>query len=246
MAKDNFSERSDNYARYRPTYPQSMYDHLFSLVHNFDNAWDCGTGNGQVAVELAGKFKKVYASDISQSQLDNATKATNIIYSVQPAEETSYPAGLFDLVVVAQAVHWFNFERFYNEVRRTAKDKAVLCLVGYGRVEIAGEIDRIVDDFYFNIIGKYWDEERHYIDEGYKTIPFPFEEINAPSLSTRHMWSLDHFLGYLNTWSAVKHFIKKNSFNPVKEIEPGLRKFWGVEEREVCFPLMLRIGRIKK
>ena len=35
-----------------------------------ENAWDCGTGNGQVAKILAGFFNEVQATDISQNQLE--------------------------------------------------------------------------------------------------------------------------------------------------------------------------------
>ncbi len=88
--KDNFSDNSDNYAKYRPAYPTDFYEYLHTLPIQFTNAWDCGTGNGQVAIELAKAFKHVYATDISQSQLSNAVNAANITYALQPAEATNF------------------------------------------------------------------------------------------------------------------------------------------------------------
>lgn len=119
--KDLFSDQADQYAKYRPSYPIEFYEYLNSILPIKNTAWDCGTGNGQVAIELAKTFIKVYATDISHSQLENAIKADNIEYSVQAAESSLFENNHFDLIIVAQAIHWFNFEEFYQEVKRTAK-----------------------------------------------------------------------------------------------------------------------------
>lgn len=245
--KDNFSTNSDKYAKYRPKYPSDFFEFLNSILPNKKNSWDCGTGNGQVACELAKIFENVFATDISQAQIDNAIKAKNIFYSVQPAETTNFDNGKFDLIVVAQAIHWFDFDKFYAEVKRTVKNNALLCVVGYSRVKINEQIDNLITDFYTNIIGSYWDKERKYIDENYTTIPFPFDEIQTPNFVNSQNWTLEHLIGYLNTWSAVKHFIKKNNYNPIDILQKDIEQHWSNElTKEVHFPLLLRIGRITK
>jgi ubiquinone/menaquinone biosynthesis C-methylase UbiE len=245
--KDNFSTQSDNYAKYRPTYPADFFDYLNALVPNKQHAWDCGTGNGQVAAELAKTFHQVSATDISQSQLDNALQASNITYSVQPAEETNFPDQQFDLITIAQAIHWFDFDRFYAEVRRTAKANALICVMGYGMIAVSEQIDAVIADFYENVIGPYWDKERKYVDENYATIPFPFTEVPTPQFANRLQWSQEHLIGYLNTWSAVKHFIKQNGHNPVDQLKDSIARHWGKEEvREIKFPLLVRIGQITR
>ena len=245
--KDNFSTQSDKYAKYRPTYPSNLFEFLNSKIQDKHNAWDCGTGNGQVAYELAKTFDNVFATDISQSQIDNALQAANISYSLQPAEKTNFDNGLFDLIVVAQAIHWFDFDKFYTEVKRTAKDNALLSVVGYGKFEISEQIDNVIADFYNNVICKYWDKERKYIDDNYKTIPFPFDEIQTPNFVNTQYWTLEHLIGYLNTWSAVKHFIKQNGYNPIDKLQKDIEQLWGNEQtKQVYFPLLLRIGRITK
>src|SRR5690606_31022464 len=109
-----------------------IFDFLNTLIPGKGAAWDCGTGNGQVASKLAKTFGEVFATDQSQAQIDQAIPASNIRYSVQPAEKTDFNEEQFDLIVVAQAIHWFDFDRFYAEVRRTGKRHAVLCVMGYG------------------------------------------------------------------------------------------------------------------
>ena len=109
------------------------------------------------------------------------------------------------------------------------------------------ECDKIIRHFYSDILGdKYWDKERKYLDEQYKTIPFPFQEIQAPSFSQKVRWNLDELIGYLNTWSAVQHYIKANGTNPVDNVRKEFEKIWGKEkQKEVTFPTLLRIGKSK-
>lgn len=243
--KDNFSTGSDQYAQYRPAYPAAFFEYLNTIVAAKEHAWDCATGNGQVAQQLARSFAHVFATDISQAQLAHAVTLPNIHYSVQPAERTQFKNDFFDLITVAQAVHWFNFAQFYGEVKRTARKHALIVILGYGTLTIAPELDRIIDHLYNNIVGSYWDKERQYVDEGYKTIPFPFTEISTPEFSNSYMWSFDHVVGYLKTWSAVKHYEKQHGINPVSLIENELQHHWGSEqERAIHFPFLLRMGKV--
>jgi len=245
--KDNFSSQSDKYARFRPTYPEGLFDYLLSIVPGKENAWDCGTGNGQVARVLAESFDRVVATDISQQQIDNAVRHERIEYSVQPAEKTSFPDDTFDLITVAQAIHWFNFDTFYQEVHRTIRSGGVLAVIGYGLIQINPVIDKIIDGFYRTIVGPYWDKERRYIDEGYKTIPFPYQEIHAPAFENSFEWSFEHLIGYIGTWSAVKHYEKMNGHDPIDQVYDTLKASWGNDETiKGRFPILLRVARVEK
>lgn len=242
--KDNFSNHAGLYASFRPEYPAGLYDYILSIVPERDAAWDCGTGNGQVAAALAPFFATVYASDISAAQLQHARQRDNIMYSKQAAEHTDFPAACFDLIVVAQAIHWFDFEQFYAEAGRVLKPGAVLVVTGYGLLQVDPATDALLQHFYTDIVGPYWDPERRYIDEAYKTIPFPLDELQAPGLVHALVWTREQLQGYLNTWSAVQHYIKDKGHNPVTLISGELDTLWphGVEKR-VCFPILLRAGR---
>jgi cyclopropane fatty-acyl-phospholipid synthase-like methyltransferase len=243
--KDNFSQQSDLYEKYRPVYPITIYNYLTKLIEKRQNAWDCGTGSGQVALELSKHFEKVFATDISTNQLEQAILMPNIEYSIQSAEKTNFPDNLFDLITVAQAIHWFNFDMFYNEVKRTARDGAVIAVIGYGKASISQELDTLLNYIYSVKLGEYWDPERKFIDQEYRTIPFPFEEILSPQFQIIENWDVTHFIGYLNTWSAVKHFIEKNQDNPIHEAKSEIEALWGEGRRVVTFPLFCRIGIFK-
>jgi len=242
--KDNFSAQSAEYAIYRPTYPQELYDFLLELVDKKNVAWDCATGNGQVARVLAQHFQQVYATDISEQQLSQALKLPNILYKVESSELADVPDQSFDLITVAQAIHWFNFEAFYSEVKRTLKPDGAIAVIGYGLMLIDKKVDQVIHKLYEDILGKYWDSERRYIEEGYKTIPFPFEEIAAPHFQIKTTWNFNQLIGYLNTWSALQHYKKANERNPLEYLITELKEAWGDEaEKEVRFPILLRVGR---
>ena len=243
--KDNFSTRADKYAQFRPTYPEGLFDHLFSLSPAKGSAWDCGTGNGQIAQRLAAHFHHVRATDISRQQLDNAVRLPNIHYSVQPAEKTDFPDHSFDLITVAQAIHWFDFDAFYGEASRTLKPGGILAIIGYNLPRFNAAVDAVIADFYRNVVGPYWDKERRYIDENYKTIPFPYAELPAPAFTIDVQWSFDHLIGYVETWSAVKHYQKEKGEDPVRLVAPLLKTAWGeAGSLPGHFPILLRLARV--
>jgi len=244
--KDIFSKKANQYAKYRPSYPPELFDFILSHVKERKTAWDCATGNGQSAKELARYFETVYATDISQQQLDNAYQAKNIFYSLQPAEQTDFPAKSFDLITVSQALHWIHFEKFYGEVNRVGRPGSFIACWMYGLLNISPAIDAIVSGkLYEQLLATYWEYERKYVDDNYATIPFPFKEIECPPFRLQFEWSLAELEGYLNTWSALQKFIAKNNYNPIGEIMKEVQSHWKGEKMEIIFPVHMRMGRIQ-
>lgn len=244
--KDNFSAHASTYAQFRPVYPAALYDHLLALIKEHKLAWDCGCGNGQVAGILSGNFNSVIATDISSSQILHAVQKPNIDYRLMPAEKTDIETGSVNFIAVAQAIHWFNFEAFYKEVKRVSKPDALLAIWCYNLLEITPEIDLVVRRLYDEILGdEHWDPELKYIEEHYKTIPFPFKEIEIPDFKIEVTWNMDQLTGYLNSWSAVRHYINKTGVNPVEQLSSELKKTWGSKEfRHVIFPIYSRVGKV--
>lgn len=251
---DRFSGHAAQYAQYRIDYPPELYDFVLPYVAERSVAWDCATGNGQVAHVLADHFARVEATDISQTQLAQAERHTdrvraNIHYQISPAERTPFADQTFDLITVAQALHWFQVDAFHNEVRRVAKPGAVIAEWGYGLAQLdppeaVPDLDLIMLDFYRNRVGPYWDPQRAYLDNEYTTLPFPFADGQRATFTARRMWSLERFLNYLRTWSAVRQYIHENEEDPVTGFGETIAARWGNQEREVRFPIFLRLGRV--
>ena len=242
---DNFSTASAEYAQFRPDYPSELYEYLYSRVKNFEEAWDCGTGNGQVAIALAERFASVQASDLSANQIANATFHPKVHYSVCRAESTHFADQKFDLITVAQALHWFDFTAFNQEVRRVAKPGAIIAAWGYGLLSINTELDSEIHHFYTQTIDAYWDAERHHIDEAYAQIPFPFGALEKKNFYIEKQWNLAQVCGYLRTWSSVKKYIQQHGIDPVEAFQPQLQKHWPENAvLSVRFPIFLQTGII--
>jgi len=244
---DNFSSQAAQYVQFRPVYPEVLIDFVINQVKSKKAAWDCGTGNGQVAIQLAKSFDKVIATDISSAQLNQATLLSNITYIQARAEQTTFEPSSFDLITVAQAIHWFDFENFYKEVKRTGRNGSNIAVWGYGLLEINPSLDRVLHTFYSQKVGPYWDKERKYIDDQYQTIPFPFAEIQTPHFSITVQWNLYELAGYLQTWSSVQKYIATHTENPVIELIEEVKPYWpATDKKEVTFPVFMRIGRVDK
>ncbi|MBX7206131.1 MAG: class I SAM-dependent methyltransferase [Bacteroidia bacterium] len=241
--KDNFSNHAAVYAKYRPVYPNSLFEFIYAQANGFENAWDAGTGNGQVSKVLSQKFKKVLATDISEKQLSHAQVLPNIVYLKAAEDVPQIQNASVDLITVAQAIHWFNRAAFYTEVKRVAKPNALVVVWCYSLAQVSAEIDFLINRFYTETIGAFWDEERRLVEQGYRTIEFPFKELPVPELSMDVYWEIEHVHGYLTSWSAVQHFIKANGFNPVDKLITELKPLWN-GSMPVRFPLHIRAGRV--
>ncbi len=246
--KDYFSTHAVAYAKYRPRYPAELFGYLASVAPARSHAWDCATGNGQAAPGLANFFERVTATDASRSQIEQATRHERIAYEVAPAEQSGIESATVDLITVAQAFHWFDFEGFYAEARRVLVAEGVLAVWCYNLLEISPPLDAVISRFYDDTVGEFWPPERRLLAEGYRTINFPFAEFDAPSFHMTESWTLTDLTGYLGTWSATKRFIAARGFDPLESLAAELSPLWGNPDdpKPVRWPLSMRIGRARR
>jgi SAM-dependent methyltransferase len=244
--KDHFSGRAADYRAFRPAYPPELFDFLASVSPARDLAWDCGTGSGQAAVGLAEHFARVFATDASAEQLKNAEAHPRVEYAVAPAEKCPLPDHSADLVTVAQALHWFDHDRFYAEVRRVARPAGLLAVWTYDFYSVGPDVDPVLERLQNEFIRPYWPAERVFVNAGYRNIPFPFPELPAPQFEMAAEWTLQRLVGYMNTWSAVRQYEKKHGTNPVGAVAGELGRVWGdpATVRTVRWRFTLRLGRV--
>jgi SAM-dependent methyltransferase len=242
---DLFSDKSDLYAAARPQYPKALYEFLVAHANTRERAWDCGAGSGQSSVTLAEYFSEVYATDVSEQQIANAMGKNNVLYSVQPAEKTSFPNDYFDLVTVAQALHWFDLDRFWSEVKRVLKSNGVFAAWGYDWFSISPEIDAVVKEGILDIIAPYWSSHAHLLWDGYRDIGFPFEPIQTPSITMKVMWNLPELLDYLHTWSATRQCMQQQGTTFFEVLRESLLGVWDRPEqkKEVSMNFHIIAGR---
>ena len=243
---DHFSGVADRYADFRPRYPAALFEYLAALVPQGAVVWDCACGNGQATLDLATHFDKVIATDASREQIASAMAHPKVDYRVAPAEHSGLPDNSIALVTVAQALHWFDFDRFYAEVKRVLPPNGVIAVWAYGINTAEGDdVNQLVQEFYAETVGPYWPPERKLVEAGYRTIPFPFVELTPPGFRMEARWTLNQLLGYFSTWSATNRYRKATGHNPLEPLAVELKRVWGDADalRKIGWPLSLRVGR---
>ena len=241
---DLFSTHAAAYARARPTYPRALFAALAALAPARRLAWDAGTGNGQAAVALAAHFDGVVATDPSARQIASAVRHPRVTYAVALAEASGLADASCDLVTVAQALHWFDVPRFWEETRRVLRPGGVVAAWTYARLRAAPAVEAVVDALEATV-GPWWPPERAHVDAGYATLPFPFARIpfEAPPMTVR--WTRDALLDYLRTWSAVQRWAAAHGRDPVADVEAPLAAAWGrAARRTIRWPLSVLVGRV--
>lgn len=242
--KDHFSGHAAQYARARPGYPPALFEFLASHCEARQLAWDCACGNGQATRALKNWFDAVVATDGSFQQLSQAVREPGVLYCQAQAESGVIARQTADLICVAQALHWFRLEDFYTNAAAVLKPGALLAVWCYGLQRVNEAVDAVVSRFYRQVVGPYWPPERLLVEDGYRGLPFPFQEIEAPVFEMTCRWQLEDVLAYLQSWSAVQRYMAATGTDPLIELTPALRHAWGESgPLQVSWPLALRLGR---
>lgn len=241
--KDHFSENSEEYNTFRPTYPKALFAYLASQTKQHQKAWDCATGTGQSAVVLSEYYSTVIATDASATQINNAKIMQGVSYQVATAENSGIEDNSIDLITVAQAFHWFNIEAFKKEANRVLKNNGIVSIWTYNLLSVQKEIDDQILYLYSTILDDYWPPERTMVEDGYKSIQLPFKQIVSPSFNMSAEWDLYQLIGYLNTWSATKKYQAKNGTNPVEDVYDKIADTWGDPSKKlsVTWPMSIRL-----
>jgi len=243
---DLFSDKASLYASARPRYPDELFAFIGALAHAHHCAWDCGTGNGQASASLSRYFSSVQATDPSQEQIANAIALDNVHYSVQRAEQTDFPAGSFDAICVAQALHWFDFDAFFAEVQRVAKPGAVFAAWGYDWFSVSAEFDAAFKASILDIIAPYWAPQNQLLWRGYVDAPIPWPRITAPAFQIQAQWNLYELLAYVHSWSATRRCMTALGAGFFEAAQEALAPLWGTPQlkRNISMPLHLVAARI--
>lgn len=241
-AQDHFSAIAAEYGVGRVTYPEELYEYLSSSCRERALAWDCATGSGQAAIDLSAHFDRVIATDISESLLSLAPNVDNIVYRKSPAEHSGIEPGSVDLVVVAQAIHWFEHGGFWKEVSRVLRPEGVLAFWGYVWPVVDDRIDALLDEFRKTIAGC-WPQRNQYLQNLYCDIEAPFERIESPDILIEEDWTASDYLAHLASWSGTRYYRDTYGENPLELIRRDLERSWGRGSRAVKWRLVLKVYR---
>jgi len=244
----SFDGQSSNiYSRARPTYPAELYYWLSQQVSSAGVVWDAACGTGQASIDLAAYFDKVEASDISESQIAEATPHRKVNYRVFPSEKTEYPDNYFDAVCIGHALHWFDLDLFWQEVQRVLKPGGLFVCWGYNWFTLGEPEDLVISEHVLPLLSSYWPVKSRLLWNQYKDIHFPFEPIEVPQFDLYCNWSVSQTMDFIRSWTAAQLRIQDQGDDFLVEANQMLRSVWTnpFHKKQVCLPFFVRAGRMK-
>jgi ubiquinone/menaquinone biosynthesis C-methylase UbiE len=241
---DYFSNQSSEYAASRPSYPDELIKFIATTCSSQNTAVDCATGNGQAANGLAKHFKHVVAFDQSLAQVSKAAPAPNINYMAATTDQIPLQDHVADLIVAAQAWHWFDKPRFEEEVARVLRPGGRVAIWGYNLLHMDSEMDRLIRHLYTEIVGPYWPKERLILEEQYRLFPLKLKPIPTPEFTMDSYWDRTRLCTYIRSWSATALYIAQNGEEKIKEFEIELSKLWPVAKvtKLIQWPFFLKMA----
>ena len=238
---DLFSGHAALYARARPIYPQSLIDELAALAPGRGLAWDAGSGNGQAARLLVRHFDRIHATDASAEQIAQAEPHPQIHFATEPAERCSLEDASCDLVLAAQALHWFDLDLFYSEAKRVLRAGGVLAAIGYGWFYVDPVVDEIVGRTLLKCLEPMWAPGNWLLINGYRTIAMPGEEVWLTPCSIHLAWTREELENYISSWSAAQQLAPAQLSSAFKELAGS----WPENEpRHVFMPVISRAAQL--
>lgn len=237
------------YRRARPSWPPALFRMLAQLTPEHELAVEVGCGSGQATGGLAQCFARVQALDASAEQIAHATAPAHVTFTIAPAEKTCLPNHCADLLLAAQAAHWFRADAFFAEAQRLLKPQGLMALASYDLCVLPeSKCNQLVQDFHTGTMGPWWPEQRALVTSKYadfiEQMPFTHQKTTAPDMQAG--WTLEQFISYLGTWSATRARIEGGAGNPLPELRKKLAVHWpeqGQKVLQIRWPITLVLGR---
>jgi ubiquinone/menaquinone biosynthesis C-methylase UbiE len=130
---ERFSDRVEQYDRYRPRYPNALLDFLVSKTPPPATIADIGSGTGILSGQLLQFDYQVMAVEPNKPMREAAEgrlSAHQAFHSVEgTAENTTLPSFSADAVICAQSFHWFDRAKCRTEFDRILRPKGLIALI---------------------------------------------------------------------------------------------------------------------
>ena len=244
-----FSTVARAYANFRPGYPPELFAWLARVSPAREAVWDCGCGSGQASVPLAEHFAVVHATDVAPEQIA-AAKAHAARALLGRAGRTQRPrrriSGPGDRRTGAALVRRDGLLRGSRTRRapwRAAGGVELSAAAIRGRGARPAFLRRSIRRWSGRTGRRSAGTSRH----GYKTLPFPFEEVETPEFGFELDWNLEQVAGYASSWSATARYRQALGTDPVPLLRESLAAAWPAPDASVPIrmPIGLRVGRLR-
>ncbi len=149
----DFDATSDDYARHRAGFPDSLFERLAThgIGLSGQSIVDLGTGTGSLARGFARRGCHAVGVDPAEGMLQaarelDASVGVRVEYRVARAEDTGLPDEAFDVVSAGQCWHWFDRPQAAVEAARILKPDGALVIAHFDWIPLAGNIVRATEE----------------------------------------------------------------------------------------------------
>jgi SAM-dependent methyltransferase len=194
-ALERFSNRVDNYIKYRPGYPAEMFSFLIKekILKSDSVIADIGSGTGISAKAFLDNGNTVFAVEPNKEMreaAENLLAGNKFFKSIDGrAESTGLKSKSIDVLLVAQAFHWFDRELFKKEAIRILKPEGFVVIIWN---------DRLTDETEFLM-------EYESLLHSYAV---DYDEVNHKNISARDIRS--YFLSFIDNKSFKEASFKNH------------------------------------
>eukprot|EP01026_Neomeris_dumetosa_P055368 TRINITY_DN502_c0_g3_i3.p2 TRINITY_DN502_c0_g3~~TRINITY_DN502_c0_g3_i3.p2 ORF type:complete len:258 (-),score=23.37 TRINITY_DN502_c0_g3_i3:692-1465(-) len=252
-----FKRQAHNYLKFRPVYPQQLYDTIFEFSGKAEGevVVDVATGNGQVANQLSKYFQNVVGIDSSEEQISFAiTEKPNVTFQVGDCHQLPFEDSSVDLVTIATALHWFDLDKFYKEVTRVLKPGGTFAAWTYKLQKFKGypEASNLLNQYVYEHLKDYWDERAMKVVDGYEGMepkePL-FYKFKKLQLEVEQKATLYDTEGFVSTLSSYNTYMEKKEkkddslIQLVKELQSKLDFVNVDQELDIYYPIVLLLGK---
>jgi ubiquinone/menaquinone biosynthesis C-methylase UbiE len=241
-----FSNRVENYVKYRPGYPHEIIQLLQNEINLNKNQIiaDIGSGTGISSEIFLKNGNKVYGVEPNKEMRESSEKLLNKYQFFKAidgtAEQTTLENSSIDIIVAAQALHWFNIDKSKIEFKRILKNTGMIVLIWNER-KSEGNDFLVNYEKLINKYGKDYQKVRHrnidrsVFESFFKTYKikefknyqeFDFEGLKGRSLSSSYM-PVENEPDYNEMIIDIQKLFEKNKINGKIKFEYDTKIYYG-------------------
>jgi SAM-dependent methyltransferase len=246
---ERFSDRVENYIKYRPTYPQGLISYLKEKT-GFDPAHvvaDIGSGTGISTELFLRNGNKVYAVEPNKDMRDAADKLLieypGYVCINGTSEATTLSDHSIDLIVAAQAFHWFDRAAFKKECQRIGRAGAH-CLLIWNERKVVSDFEKAYEELLIKYGNDYLVVDHRNIREKDIESFFAPEKLISTTLHNEQIFDLEGVKGRLLSSSYAPNVGEPNYIPMLEYLSEIFEKYNSDGRISFSYDCNLFLGKI--
>lgn len=206
---ERFSNKVQDYIQYRPSYPKELLKAIEQHTHldRDDVVVDIGSGTGLLTELFLKNGNFVYSLEPNDSMREAAEEILknyeDLVSLNRTAEDTKLPKQWADLIVAAQAFHWFDSKACQKEWKRILKPEGFIALIWNERAVTQSEFMQAYEELIKKFGTDYDQVKGHQVDEAHIQAFFQSDEFICIELPNKQFFDLESLKGRLSSASYI-------------------------------------------